>query len=316
MIEKIIQQLKSNARPFKQINNFSDQPGIYALFYFGNTFPLKDYRHSENEIIYIGKTLKSQKSRDADTHFKSGKTGSSTLRKTFGSLLCNQIDLIPIPRSQSDIDKKRFAHFKFDNISEEKLTKWMETYLGLSFYPYPKSAAEIDMLETLLINELVPILNIDRKNISNQYYTHIRSLRKQMGEKAYSTLKGIVTSPFKEVQPKLRVSNSNISISTNSIHKYEDIWNQIMPLILQSIRDSKPLTIQLTKEIFDKAGNRKSYSFNLQFRNGRVSNNIGGSAVARDLARVLENNNQFKNFSIKKDIQLRMGNEFTLEIIL
>ena len=313
MTEKIIKQLISTAKPFKEINNFFDQPELYALFYYGDSFPLQDYKHSRNEIIYIGKTLKSQKSRDADTHFKTGKTGSSTIRKTFGCLLHEQFNLIPIPRSQSDIDKKRYAHFKFDNQSEEKLTKWMETNLGLAFYPCPKSAAEIDVLETLLINELIPILNIDRKNISNQYYSHIRSLRKQMGELAYAKVKSIMPLPVKKANQNLSVLNSNISISTNTIHKYEDIWNQTLPLILQSINNNKSLNIQLSKEIFDKAGNRKSYSFTLEFTNGRVTNNIGGSAVARDLARVLENNKQFKTFSNKKDIKLKMGKDFVLE---
>ena len=38
---------------------------------------------------------------------------------------------------------------------------------------------------------------------------------------------------------------------------------------------------------FSKVGNRKSYSFSLEMAQGRVSNNISGSAVARDLAGVL-----------------------------
>lgn len=312
MIETVIKQLKSSARPFKEINNFSDQPGLYALFYIGDSFPLENYKHSKNEIIYIGKTLKSQKSRDADTHFKSGKTGSSTLRKTFGSLLHHQFNLTPVPRSQSDIEKKRFAHFKFDNNSEVKLTQWMEENLGLAFYPYPKSASEIDMLETLLINELVPILNIDRKNISNQYYTHIRCLRKEMSEMAYTIKSPVVDPHVKGKYQMNHVLHSNISISTNSIHKYEDIWNQLMPLILQAIKDNKSQNFQLRKEIFDKVGKRKSYSFNLVFSNGRVSNNISGSAVARDLARVLENNKQFKILSLGKEIKLSMWKDFNL----
>lgn len=69
-------------------------------------------------------------------------------------MLHEQFKLHPIPRSQSDIDKKRYAHFKFDLKSEKQLTKWMEENLGLSYFPYAYSAAEIDKLETLLINEL------------------------------------------------------------------------------------------------------------------------------------------------------------------
>jgi hypothetical protein len=34
--------------------------------------------------------------------------------------------------------------------------------------------------------------------------------------------------------------------------------------------------MEFGKDIFDKEGNRKSYSFNLEFPNGRVVNNIKG----------------------------------------
>jgi hypothetical protein len=313
MIDAIIKQLKATATPFKKIVSFSDEPGIYALFFYGSSFPLESYQPKKNEIIYIGKTESSQQSRDADTHFRTGKTGSSTLRKTFGSLLHQQYKLNPLPRGQADIDKNRYAHFKFDTKSEELLTKWMTENLGLSFFPYPKTTSEIDNLETLLINELVPVLNIDRKNTGNPFFHHLRSLRKQMGEVAYSMhkkIKPIVIIP----PPKALPSKQKILFILPKVYKYEDIWKKVAPSILQAIKNDRPLFVELSKNIFDKAGNRKSYAFALEFMNGRVCNNISGSAVARDLARVLEDNTQFKILAQNKHIKLKMGKDFIMEL--
>jgi hypothetical protein len=309
MIEKIIKELKANARPYSEIKSFSNQPGIYAFFFYGKTFPLKNFQCASNDIIYIGKTLKSQKSRDADTHFKTGKTGSSTVRKTFGSLLYEQYKLNAIPRSQSDIEKRRNSHFKFDDKSEKQLTQWMVENLGLSFYPYPKSKEEIDDLETLLINHIVPILNIDRKNTVNIHFSSIRLLRKKLSEIAYANHGIERSNPIKEKLPKVSVvkrKDSNI--------KYEDIWESAKDSIIGAIKNNKELNLQLDKDDFAKVGNRKSYSFNLEFINGKVSNNIGGSAVARDLARVLANNVEFKKLAIGKELKFKMGKDFTFQM--
>lgn len=313
MTERIINLLVENAKPFREISNFSDEPGIYALFFYGSIFPLENYQLKNKEILYIGKTESSQKKRDADTHFKTGKTGSSTLRKTFGSLLQQQFNLRPIPRSQSDIDKGRTAHFKFETSSENQLTHWMVENLGLSFYPFPKSPREIDKLETELINILIPILNIDRKNTRNPFYNHIRSLRKQMGEIAYNSRKVNSIDAKKSIIKPLEIKQKTFSRISSSC-KYGELWKKVIPSILDSLTSSNLTKIQLSKAIFDKVGNRKEYSFNLEFQDGKVANNISGSAVARDLARVLENNSQFKFFARGKHLKLKLDKGFILEI--
>lgn len=132
---------------------------------------------NKHQIIYIGKTESSREKRDAKTHFASGKTGSSTVRKSVGSLLCVQEVLTPIPRNNSDYKKGRYSHFKFDNESEDIITNWMKENLALSFYEYPESRELIDELETEIIGELKPVLNIDHKNRHNPYKRQIKELR-------------------------------------------------------------------------------------------------------------------------------------------
>ncbi len=57
-----------------------------------------------------------------------------------------------------------------------------------------------------------------------------------------------------------------------------------------------------------------SYSFNLEFINGIVSNNIDGSAVARDLAKVLENSLEIKKILNLGHFKIRMDKDFCLWI--
>jgi hypothetical protein len=225
-IEEVIKHLQADSKPFIEISIFDDKPGIYSLYFHGSKFPFSSYQPKPGEIIYIGKTESSQQARDADTHFTSGKTGSSTIRRTFGSFLMTSLKLIPIPRGVADIEQGRLTHFKFDNDSENRLTEWMKMNLGLAFYAYPYSRREIDELETQLIQKLVPVLNIDRKNPGNQHASEIKKLRKQVGLIAYRghPVERITeANAFPKNAPKPK---SIATYVTGSIHKYEDIWNQ------------------------------------------------------------------------------------------
>jgi hypothetical protein len=317
-VNQIIEHLVSQAKPFKEIESFSDKPGIYALFFYGEKFPFEAYQPKPNEILYIGKTESSQQSRDADTHFGTGKTGSSTLRRTFGAFLQKQLKLAPIPRGQSDIEKKRFTHYKFDNSSEIKLTDWMQQNLGLSFYPYDKTPDQIDALETQLIHKIVPVLNIDRKNPENPYKAMISDMRKHTGLFAYKLTDSNKMPPKENVIPtkKTTIIKTNTFVYGETIHKYEDIWRQVSDKIISTIKVGQNQEISLGANAFRTVGNRKSYSFSLEFNNAQVSNNTDGSAVARDLARVLQTKHTFKEASKGKRVILKLDREFVLHIYI
>lgn len=175
----IINYLIEHKKPFVEMNSFSKLPGIYALFFIGHNFPVFEEAISQQQIIYIGKTLSSQEKRNAKTHFTSGKTGSSTVRKSIGSLLHRSKNLVPIPRNGSDYKKGRKSHFKFDYTSENIITNWMSKNLALGYFELQITKDEIDHLETLIIKETVPILNIDHKNPNNPYKNGIKKLRKE-----------------------------------------------------------------------------------------------------------------------------------------
>ena len=97
--------------------------------------------------------------------------------------------------------------------------------------------------------------------------------------------------------------------------KYSNIWRNTLPAISEILDSSESLgSIALNSKDFELAGNRKSYSFNLEFDNGIVSNNISGSAVARDLAAELTSSSFIKSVLNNGYFKIRMDKNFTLWI--
>ena len=308
--EKIIKRLIEGEVKISEITTYSKLPGIYAIFFIGDHFLLENFEIPKNRIINIGKTESSQQSRDANTHFKSGKTGSSTVRKSIGALLSQSEEIIPVIRSLTDIVKGRRSHYKFDNDSEEKVTKWMMDNLAISFYEYPKSKEEINSLETCLISVLKPVLNIDSKNTENSHKETFKDLRKRLGIIAHSNFTQENKTLGKKKENVILASPKKIVFNSVSIGKYVGIWTAYLKEIHKAINsDIIRNTIQLDKNLFQQAGNRSNYSFSLKYENGLVSNNIGGSAVARDLDKVLKSNK-----IALADIIFRMTKDFKLII--
>jgi hypothetical protein len=305
--QDVIELLKKRETEYSKTEYFSQLPGIYAFFFIGNTFPLIGSSVSKHQIIYVGKTESSQEKRDAKTHFTTGKTGSSTVRKSIGSILYEQENLKPIPRNDSDYEKGRLSHFMFDDPSEHIITNWMKNNLALSFYEYPKSRQEIEDLETELIHVLVPILNIS-KNPKNQFKDTLQQFRKNCAQ---------IASRNQFQKGNIEQTNFNkpqqIKSNMSSSGKYIDLWTKNRSLIKEKlVNSSTKQMIRLNSEDFSKVGKRSSYSFNLEYKNGIVNNNIDGSAVARDLAKVLENSAEIKTILNSGDYKINMDRMFCL----
>jgi hypothetical protein len=307
-IDEIIEHLIKNKINFSEISSFSKLPGIYAVFFCGKIFPLENVNPPKDEIIYLGKTESSQEKRDAKTHFKSGKTGSSTLRKTFGSLLRIKHKLKPIPRNNSDYFKKRLSHFKFDDKSERIITEWMQNNLALSFFEYSKGKSEIEKLETSLIQKLIPILNIDYKNPTNPFYSLLKQIRKESAKLAFKDFE--IIGKNKPIE-KIKVNK----MSTGSKNLYNDLWSgYINQIHSKLIKSNESQTIALDGKKFKEAGDRKLFSFNLEYRNGIVSNNTDGSAVARDLNSIISKSEPIKSILENGHYKINLDKNFVLHI--
>ncbi len=96
---------------------------------------------------------------------------------------------------------------------------------------------------------------------------------------------------------------------------YSEIWMKHRLSIQGKLKVAATRqSIQLNSEDFTNVGNRKIYSFNLEFVNGKVSNNIDGSAVARDLAKVLERSDKIKEILEIGHYKINMDKQFCLFI--
>ena len=308
MVGKITEYLIETQSPISKVKIYSKLPGIYAFFFIGKNFPLEGFKVSDNRIIYIGKTESSQQSRDANTHFKTGRTGSSTVRKSIGALLSQIEQINPVIRSTSDFVNGRSSHFKYDHSSEERITEWMYENLAVAFYEYPQGKEAISSLEIELIQYLKPVLNIGAKNTDNSFKILIKKLRKQLGLTARVNFIRENRTLGVRLTNEINTSKKGLTLSNNPSDKYLQIWDEYSDEIHIALK-SRIIqnTIQLDKCLFEKVGKRKNYSFRLEYINGEVANNIMGSAVARDLNRFLVNNKfqvESRTFKLTNDFRL------------
>lgn len=100
-----------------------------------------------------------------------------------------------------------------------------------------------------------------------------------------------------------------------SKHKYITLWGNIVKNNLEKFKNPGTGTsIQLSESDFEAVGNRKSYRFNLELSDGMCVNNIGGSAVARDLYAVLDLSGALKKIFGQGYYKINMDKNFILHI--
>ncbi len=137
-----------------------DNPGNYIVCLKKDSLlpdigvPCKMITYQGLNVIYTGIASKSLRKRDYRQHFKGNNAGSSTLRKSLGSMF----GYTKIARDKDPSNGKT----KFQETDEIKLSKWMQSNLILYF----KSNLNPAELEDGLIRELNPPLNLS-KNLNS-----------------------------------------------------------------------------------------------------------------------------------------------------
>ena len=100
--------------------------------------------------------------------------------------------------------------------------------------------------------------------------------------------------------------------------KYLLTWNRYIPVIRLHLKKSlvEEQSFKLNITDFESAGDRgkSGYTFNLTMDNGKVMNNISGSAVARDLYEALKSNETIKAMLQGKSVKITVGKSFLLTI--
>ncbi len=98
------------------------------------------------------------------------------------------------------------------------------------------------------------------------------------------------------------------------IGKYIPLWKRFLPVIKIQLKKSliKTETLQMNQTNFTATGDRESsgYTFNLEIEKGKVKNDISGTAVARDLYAVLNDDSALKEFFQDKHLKISMGKRF------
>lgn len=136
------------------------RPGLYAIF--GETDSWVELglgQPPDGRPLYVGKADKSLASRDVRIHFASGKTGSSTLRRTLAGLLATALDLHAIPRNPAK--PGYFSNFGLTPEGDVRLSTWMATNLRLSVW-VPDAVVTLDDVETEVLKRLEPPLNLSK----------------------------------------------------------------------------------------------------------------------------------------------------------
>jgi hypothetical protein len=95
---------------------------------------------------------------------------------------------------------------------------------------------------------------------------------------------------------------------------YIPVWKKYLDQITRASSLGLGAGFPIPSSYFENAGNRKSYGFRLEIKNGKVANDISGSAVARDLALLLLENSGNKKLLAKKHFFVRMSDSFYVEI--
>ncbi|MGF6408896.1 GIY-YIG nuclease family protein [Paraburkholderia sp. MM5482-R1] len=150
-------------------------PGVYASFLV-NGDALAPFGVPANGLVYIGKSSNLAQ-REFDTHLNSDNTGFSTVRRSIGAILKQQLKLTPRPRGRG-ASNTDFTNYRFDREGENELTDWMRGNLKISVH----ADTDYAVVERDLINGLQPILNLT--GWPNPNRREIKALRKACADEA------------------------------------------------------------------------------------------------------------------------------------
>ena len=123
--------------------------------------------------LYVGKAEKSLNGRDVATHFATGKTGSSTVRRSLAALLVDQLDLQAVPRNLARPDGS--ANYALEANGDHRLSQWMEDRLILATWSKPTDVV-LDEVETAVLLRLRPPLNLDKVGESRERLRRVRGV--------------------------------------------------------------------------------------------------------------------------------------------
>jgi hypothetical protein len=131
------------------------QPGIYALMLRPDSRLLQVPLGSER-IVYVGCALKAEGIR---IHFEDGGSCRSSLRRSLGALLRQELRLQVRPRMPVR-DAQDWINYRFDTEGEKRLTHWMRRHLSVAHLGLPEGTDANAEIDGALLRQFDPPLNL------------------------------------------------------------------------------------------------------------------------------------------------------------
>lgn len=158
------------------------RPGLYAIHAGGSAWQeLGLGTPPDRRPLYAGKSESSLAERDIKTHFGQGRTGQSTLRRSFAALLVDRLELGAQPRNPAK--PERFANYGLSAADDAALTRWMKENVRLSFWAkQPDTKASLADVESAVIQRWQPPLNLSE--ITTLWTEHVKEARARMAKQA------------------------------------------------------------------------------------------------------------------------------------
>lgn len=173
---------RAEARLFGEVaERVPRRPGLYAIHAPDEVWVELGLGEPPDERpLYVGKAERSLVSRDIDTHFGNGRTGSSTVRRSFAALLREPLELEGRPRNPAR--PERHANYGLSPEHDQKLTDWMRE-LALAVWPKPEEyEIALGVIETAVLRLLEPPLNL--KDVVTPWTPQLKATRKAMTDQA------------------------------------------------------------------------------------------------------------------------------------
>ncbi|MBS2034650.1 hypothetical protein JST97_06675 [bacterium] len=157
-----------------------DGPGLYAIYGPPEAWlSLGLGPPPDSRPLYVGKAEMSLVKRDVHQHFRTGKTGSSTLRRSLAALLRRHLDLKAQPRNPKKPD--HFSSYGLLPEGDQRLTTWMLDNLRLALWLRP-NRDELRPIEQTVLQHWLPPLN--GQGVKTPWSGQLSAARKSMADEA------------------------------------------------------------------------------------------------------------------------------------
>lgn len=162
-----------------------DRPGLYAIHADAKVWrQLTLGEPPDDRPLYVGKAEDSLVSRDLRTHFGDGRTGSSTLRRSFAALLHRPLKLAPQPRNPAN--PERPANYGLPLAHDRRLTEWMRLNLRIAVWP-SDGRAPLEQIEKRALAHWLPPLNL--KDVQTPWTRDVKAARAAMAAQVRAAIK-------------------------------------------------------------------------------------------------------------------------------